>query len=1128
MLKTRMNNMAPPRNRKNGPPDGDDPLWYQDAIIYEFHVRSFFDSDGDGIGDLKGATQKLGYLQDLGVNTLWLLPFCPSPLKDDGYDISNYKAINPDYGTMADFKKFLKEAHAKGFKIITELVLNHTSDLHPWFQRARRAKPGTVERDFYVWSQDPNKYKEARIIFPDFESSNWTWDSVAQAYYWHRFFHHQPDLNFENPEVQKQMMAVVDFWFELGVDGLRLDAIPYLFEQEGTDCVGLPRTHAFLKMLRRHVDQNFKNKMFLAEANMWPEDAVSFFGNGDECHMSFHFPLMPRLFMALKMEDKFPLEEILRQTPQIPENCQWANFLRNHDELTLEMVTDEERDYMYRAFVHDPQAKINAGIRRRLSPLLRSNRRQIELLNGLLLSLIGTPVIYYGDEIGMGDNIYLGDRNGVRTPMQWSPDRNAGFSKTNPQKLVYPVNIDPEFHYEANNVEAQVNNPHSLLWWMRRLIGLRKRYRAFSRGTLEFLSSENHRVLAFTRRYQGQTILVVANLSRYSQATQIDLQKYIGKELMELFGQNVFPTVKDQPYFLTLGPHSFFWFSLREPREIPLVHPAKKSARAKLPFLQLEGSPEKVLTGKNRARILELLPDYLREQHWFAGRHYKIREVEILGEISLFSKGFPGFLLLTEVKFVDHESQAYLIGLIFGPDEKLKAVLKHNPQHVLARVEVPEADFSGGLYNAISEPQFCKVILDYMENRRTLKGGGGEIVAYPTRKFAKIKRSSPPLMEPVVLQGGQTNTLVAFGKTFLLKIFRQLEWGTNPDLEIGRFLSERDFPHTPPLAGVAEFVRGKESPVTLALLYGFVPNQGEAWDYTQEHLEQFFEEALQSEKKLKDIPLWDGSLFSHLERDPPDWVKALFGPYLISVSRMGEITAKFHRVLAGEAKDPVFAPEPIDPHYQRSFFEAVKTLINRTFRNLRADLNGLPKLEQDLAGEVLSLERAILKKMEGLIEEKIEAMRIRCHGDFHLRQLLHTGNDFVLIDFEGEPGLHWSVRKLKRSPFRDVASMLRSFHYAVQVRLDSEMVQDLITIENAPLLRQWSRFWYQWVASTYLGSYLKESGPCPYLPQTTAAMEVLLTTHIFEKCIYEISFELEYRPQFLKIPLQGILQLMGK
>ena len=540
--------------------------WYKDAIIYEVHVRAFFDSVTDGIGDFGGLTQKLPYLEDLGVTAIWLLPFCPSPLKDDGYDISDYTDVHRSYGSLKDFQRFMREAKRRGLKVITELVLNHTSDQHLWFQRSRRAPPGSRWRDFYVWSDTSEKYRDARIIFKDFESSNWTWDPVAKAYFWHRFYSHQPDLNWENPEVRKAMFAALDFWFDMGVDGLRLDAVPYLFEREGTNCENLPETHTVLKELRKHVDEKYEGRMLLAEANQWPEDAVAYFGNGDECHMAFHFPIMPRLFMALRMEDRHPITEILRITPPIPENCQWAMFLRNHDELTLEMVTDEERDYMYRTYAQDRGMRINLGIRRRLAPLLENDRRRIELMNALLLSLPGTPVLYYGDEIGMGDNIYLGDRNGVRTPMQWSPDRNAGFSRANPQKLYLPVNIDPEYHYEALNVETQNNNSHSLLWWMKRMIAQRKQHPAFGRGKMEILFPSNRKILAFVREFEGEKILVVANLSRFTQCAELDLSKHREAVPVEVFGRNRFPAVTEQPYLLSLGPHAFQWFHL-QPRE---------------------------------------------------------------------------------------------------------------------------------------------------------------------------------------------------------------------------------------------------------------------------------------------------------------------------------------------------------------------------------------------------------------------------------------------------------------------------------------------------------------------------------------------------------------------------------
>ncbi|MFO7460266.1 MAG: maltose alpha-D-glucosyltransferase, partial [Desulfatiglandales bacterium] len=502
------------------------PLWYKDAVIYQVHVKAFCDSDGDGVGDFKGLTSKLDYLQDLGVTAIWLLPFCPSPMKDDGYDIADYMGIHPEYGTLGDFRVFLREAHRRNLSVITELVVNHTSDQHPWFQKARRARSGNRWRDFYVWSDTPDLYKETRIIFQDFETSNWSWDRVAKAYYWHRFYSHQPDLNYENPQVQSAILKVLDHWLDMGVDGLRLDAVPYLYEREGTNCENLPETHAFLKRMRAHVDGKFENRMLLGEANQWPEDASAYFGEGDECHMAFHFPLMPRMFMAIRMEDRFPIVDILAQTPTIPEVCQWAIFLRNHDELTLEMVTDEERDYMYRVYAQDPRARINLGIRRRLAPLLANNRRRIELMSSLLCSMPGTPVLYYGDEIGMGDNVYLGDRNGVRTPMQWSADRNAGFSRSNPQKLYLPIIIDPEYHYETINVEAQQANHQSLLWWMKRLIALRKRFKPFCRGAIDFLDPENYKILAFIRRYEEEQVLVVANLSRFVQYVELDLSAY--------------------------------------------------------------------------------------------------------------------------------------------------------------------------------------------------------------------------------------------------------------------------------------------------------------------------------------------------------------------------------------------------------------------------------------------------------------------------------------------------------------------------------------------------------------------------------------------------------------------------
>ena len=537
-------------------------LWYKDAIIYQLHVRTFCDSNGDGIGDFPGLMQKLDYLQELGVNVIWLLPFFPSPLRDDGYDISDYTAVHPSYGLLEDFKAFLAAAHDRGMRIIIELVLNHTSDQHSWFQESRSSRENP-KRDWYVWSETDDHYKGVRIIFVDTEMSNWAWDPLSKSYYWHRFFSHQPDLNYDNPAVFEAMWNVMKFWLEMGVDGFRLDAVPYLVEREGTSCENLPETHAIIRELRKRVDQEYPGKMLLAEANQWPSDVCLYFGEADEFHMAFHFPLMPRMFMSVQLEDRKPIVEILEQTPQIPDSCQWCLFLRNHDELTLEMVTDIERDYMYDEYAKDKGMRLNLGIRRRLSPMMDNDRWRIQLLNGLLMSMPGTPIIYYGDEIGMGDNVYLGDRNGVRTPMQWNGGWNAGFSGADPERLYSPLISNPVYGYQAINVESQRRSQHSLLSWMKRIIHVRKSSRVLSRGSIEFLKPSNHRVLAYVRQLGEEKILVVNNLSKSAQAVELDLRKYKGSIPIEMFGGNLFPRIGDLYYLLTLGPYQFFWFRLR-------------------------------------------------------------------------------------------------------------------------------------------------------------------------------------------------------------------------------------------------------------------------------------------------------------------------------------------------------------------------------------------------------------------------------------------------------------------------------------------------------------------------------------------------------------------------------------
>ena len=1102
----------------------DDPLWYKDAVIYELHVRSFYDSIDDGVGDFRGLTQKLDYLHDLGVTAVWLLPFCPSPLKDDGYDMSDYTDVHPIYGNIADCEIFLREAHRRRIRVITELALNHTSDQHPWFQRARRAKPGSSWRDFYVWSDTPEKYQETRIIFKDFEPSNWAWDPVAKAYYWHRFYSHQPDLNYDNPRVRQEILRAVDFWFALGVDGLRLDAVPYLYERENTNCENLPETHTFLKELRRHIDHKFTNRLLLAEANQWPEDAAAYFGQGDECHMNFHFPLMPRLFMAIYTEDHFPIIDILQQTPPIPDNCQWGIFLRNHDELTLEMVTDEERDYMYRVYAQDPQMRLNLGIRRRLAPLLGNHRRRIELMNGLLFSLPGTPILYYGDEIGMGDNIYLGDRNGVRTPMQWSADRNAGFSRANPQKLYLPIIIDPEYHYEALNVEAQQNNPHALLWWMKRLIALRTRFKAFSRGTIEFLRPENRRVLVFLRRHQTECILVVANLSRFVQYVELNLGAFAGMTPVEMFGRVAFPPIGDLPYFLTLGPHAFYWFTL-EPR-------TEKSdislSAAEIPTLTLTGTCGSIFQVENKTTLATFLPNYLRGRRWFGGKARPFRSVSVQEVIPISLPAVTVYLTSVLVPYTDGGPETYVLPLAIAAGAEAEQVQKDFPQAAVALVRGEDGE--GLVYEALWDKRFRQALLDAIARRRRCKGSAGELVAFPTRVFRTVQETVSAPLESALMKAEQSNTSIVYDNTFILKLFRRVAPGVNPDWEIGRFLTEKAaFPHTPSVAGAFEYRPKHGEPVTVAILQRFVPNQGDAWQYTLDTLDRYFEQAL-AHGELQHPPLPQKPMVALSEEEPPRLMQETIGSYLAAAQLLGQRTAELHLALASDTNDPNFAPEPFSALYQRSIYQTMRSRAALAFPLLRQQLKTLPQAVRTEAQRVLDCEDVVLKRFQKILGRKITAMRIRCHGDYHLGQVLYTGKDFVITDFEGEPARPLSERRIKRSPLRDVAGMLRSFHYAAYTALFTPSTEAMYAShpEAVTSLDSWARCWYLWVSAIFLKAYRSVASRALFVPRTREELQILLDAYLLEKAVYELGYELNNRPDWVRIPLQGILHLVGE
>ncbi|MBI2826469.1 MAG: maltose alpha-D-glucosyltransferase [Planctomycetia bacterium] len=1102
-----------------------DPLWYKDAIVYELHVRAFADSDGDGIGDFAGLASKLDYLQDLGVTALWLLPFYPSPLKDDGYDIADYSDVNPAYGKLSDVKHLLREAHARGLRVITEMVLNHTSDQHPWFQRARRAKAGSAWRNWYVWSDTPDRYRDARIIFKDFETSNWSWDPVAGAYYWHRFYAHQPDLNFANGSVQEAVLSAVDYWLKLGVDGLRLDAVPYLYEQEGTSCENLPATHQFLKHLRHHIDEHFAGRMLLAEANQWPEDAIAYFGAGDECHTAFHFPLMPRLFMAIQMEDRFPIIDIVEQTPSIPENCQWMLFLRNHDELTLEMVTDEERDYMYRVYAHDRQARINLGIRRRLAPLLGNNRRKIELMNGLLFSLPGTPVIYYGDEIGMGDNIYLGDRDAVRTPMQWSADRNAGFSRANPQKLYLPTIIDPEYHFESVNVETQYNNPESLLWWMKRLIYLRQLYPSFGRGTIEFLAPDNPKVLAFIRRYEQESVLVVANLSRFVQFAELDLSAYEGARPIELLGRSKFPLVGKLPYLLTLGPHALYWFELRRAAAEAPVAVRSRPER----HFTLATAWDEVFYGKARASLAEEIRSRLPGWSWFVGKERTIQSVTIREAIPLgAADAAKPYLALLRVEYIEGEPEDYALPLDFATGDEADQLITHFPHAVVAHLRIRESGQEGALFDAVHNPRFMADLLDAILRRRRFKGSAGEVFANGSGSRA---RSAPltTLPAPALVHGTQGHSSVNYGDQLILKLFRRIEAGVNPDLEISRFLTERaHFDYTPKCAGALAYRRNRDEPMTLGVLHEFVRNERTAWQYTIDALGRYFEQVLSRPQIAAELaePVPGASLLSLAEADYPPAVHDLLNVYLQSAELLGRRTAELHLALAAESDDPAFAPEPFTALYQRSIFQSMRRHAGHAFHLLRRRFNDIPEPARAQAQQVRDREKEVLAALQAILEPKSAAVRIRCHGDFRLGHVLFTGKDFVIIDFGGMADRSLSERRLKRSPLRDVADMIRSLHYATCAAMFHQFSTVVTSAETTAVLNRGASFWYQWASAALLKSYRATAAGAPFLPKPRDELETFLHAFLLDRAVAELAHELVNRPNWVEVPVKGILDLL--
>jgi maltose alpha-D-glucosyltransferase/alpha-amylase len=1078
-----------------------DPYWFKDAIVYEAHPRAFFDSNGDGIGDFEGFREKLPYLRDLGITCVWLLPFYPSPLRDDGYDIADYTSINPIYGTLDDFKRFLATAHSLNIRVLTELVINHTSDQHPWFQRARQAPKGSPEREYYVWSDTDTKYAGTRIIFVDTEKSNWTFDPIAGQYYWHRFFSHQPDLNFDNPAVLDAVLDVMRFWLDMGVDALRLDAIPYLIEREGTINENLPETHDILKRIRRELDARYTGRVLLAEANQWPSDVRAYFGDGDECHMAFHFPLMPRIFMALRQEERHPIVEIMNQTPEIPENCQWALFLRNHDELTLEMVTDEERDYMYSQYAADPKMRLNVGIRRRLAPLMENSRPRIELVNSLIFSMPGTPIVYYGDEIGMGDNVYLGDRNGVRTPMQWSSDRNAGFSRTDPARLYLPVIMDPVYGYEAINVEAQERSPFSLLHWMKRLIALRRQHVVFGRGSLDFVRTNNRKVLTYVRRYKDDTILCVANLSRAAQPVEIPLGPYAGLTPVEMFGQTQLPKIGEQPYFLTLAPYGFYWFQLQEAAvsatslTMPIVdeHPAVPSLFAGVVW-------DAALDGSMRGIIeKQALVPFLQRQRWFGGKARAVAAARFVDWTTLRRGAHPAFLSLLEVQYRDGGRENYVLPLAMASGVESEAIEHQHGPAVVARITGAR---KGLLYDGLFDDGLCRTLLDMLRHSGEAGMKHGRVHGVIEQAFQPDVDGAPglPIRRAAV---DQSNTSILFGWELVLKLFRRLEPGENPDVEIGRFLASRGFRGIPPLLASLQYQQPEQAEGSIAMLQRFVNNQGSGWDVTVEEVGRFFD-------RVQALP----TIAPGVEAE-------VVGPYLSTAENLGRRTGELHAALAssGEAD---FAPHTFSAADLKSTVRQMRGHATARLRLLEATLSQLADRQRELAREVLAQRKELLQQFDAVTDLRFGGARIRCHGDYHLGQVLIAEADVIVLDFEGEPARPLADRRRKSSPLRDVAGMLRSFSYAALAGL---AVATRTRPEDAERLAPWARLWETWVGNTFLHAYRVATAGTGLLPASDDDFEVMLRAFMVDKALYELAYELNNRPDLVHIPLRGLLHL---
>ena len=1071
-------------------------FWYKDAIIYQLHVKSFFDSNNDGIGDFPGLISKLDYIADLGVNAIWVLPFYPSPLLDDGYDISGYRDVHPEYGALDDFRQFVRAAHARDIRVITDLEINHTSDQHPWFQRARRAKPGSSWRNFYVWSDNDQKYAGTRIIFVDAERSNWTWDKVAGAYYWHRFFSHQPDLNFDNPQVLKAVLGVIRFWLRLGVDGLRLASVPYLIEREGTSNENLPETHQILKRIRAELDANFPDRMLLAEVNQWPEDVKEYFGDGDECHMAFHFPLMPRMYMAIAREDSFPITDILRQTPPIADACQWAIFLRNHDELSLEMVTDSERQYLWQAYASDRRARINLGIRRRLAPLLEGDRRRVELMNSLLLSMPGSPVIYYGDEIGMGDNIHLGDRNGVRTPMQWSPDRNGGFSRAEPAALSLPAAMDPLYGYQAVNVEAQRRDQHSILNWTRRMLTVRRSHPTFGRGTLTLLSPKNRKVLAYIREHDGDTVLCVVNLARSLEAVELDLSHFFGRVPVELSAGSQFPPIGELTYLLTVPPFGFYWFALATTDDQPTWHTPAPEPLPEFVTMIIRGSLSKALVSP-AAKLVEdaALPQYIAKRRWFGLKDQPIKAARVTHLVNIGDDADEILLTVVEVKTTGATTHWLLPLAVLWEDQPSAALA-----NMLAVARVRRGSRVGLLTDAFALPSFAHRFLSCLVSGKEFTSDDGVLRFQPT-EAGRDRLEGSLKAEVNMLAAEQSNSLLTIGDVAMLKMYRRISAGQHPETEMNHYLTSQGFAHAPALLGDVVHVAADGAQATLAIALQFVRNEGDAWSWMLDHLTR----ALDAEAPAEPVAGSRADLLADC-----DAIAGAIG------RRLGEM----HAILARETSNSAFSPKTADDRDATEWAKKTEQRLQKAVEAIAGVQTWQREQDQERAQELVNRQTSIAAAVRALGESGRGMLMTRIHGDFHLGQVLVVSGDAHIIDFEGEPATPIAERRAKTSPLRDVAGLLRSIDYVGATLIDRRAIR-AVPVDEAQRDQLIDRFRAR-ASTAFLRAYWAGGS------NSGAAARALLDLFLIEKAAYEITYEVANRPTWIGVPLAGMARLVAR